>query len=94
MESSKYCETCKRANCNKKVQDMQDIKPNCYVEIEMVCFEGVFVPKELCTIDRLGGVDDCNPCNENCNGYNCSDCIVTKVFNEYARLSNQFNLIS
>lgn len=91
MESSKYCEICKRENCGKKVNDMQDIKPMCYLDIQMVNFEGDFIPIELCTIDRLGGVDDCVPCNENCEGTDCENCIVTRVFNEYARLSNQIN---
>ena len=89
MESSKFCEKCKRKNCSKKVHDMQDMKPSCYVEIQMINFEEDYVPLELCIIDRLGGADDCIPCNESCDGTNCENCIVTKVFNEYARLSNQ-----
>lgn len=89
MESSKFCDKCKRENCNKTVHDMLDIKPSCYVEIPMVKFDEDYVPLELCTVDRLGGVDDCVPCSDSCEGDNCENCIVTKVFNEYARLTNQ-----
>ena len=38
MEKSKWCDVCKRDNCINVggVNDMQDIKPSCYIEIEMV----------------------------------------------------------
>lgn len=92
MEKSKWCDLCKRDKCthNDRVHDMEDIKPDCYVEIEMVeFFQNNCVPKELCTIDRFGNVDDCVPCSKYCTGENCNECIVTRVFNEYARITKQ-----
>ena len=91
MEKSRWCDACQRCNCEKKggVHDMGHIKPSCYVEIEMVEFLGDYVPKELCTTNRFGEIDDCTPCSEHCTGENCEECVVTKVFNEYARLTNQ-----
>lgn len=90
MEKSRWCDVCKRDKCihDGGVNDMGFLKPSCYVEIEMVEFDGDYVPKELCTIDRLGGADDCVPCHESCTG-ECNECVVTKVFNEYARLTKQ-----
>lgn len=89
MEISKYCEICKRPNCCIQVNDMQDMKPSCYVEISMVEYEGCYVPKELCTINRYNEIDDCVSCNEACDGSDCDNCIVTKIFNDYARLTGQ-----
>lgn len=91
MEKSKYCDVCKNSHCTKEVADMGDMKPSCYVEIEMVEYEGTYVPKELCSIDILGGVDDVVPCSKTCMQEDCETCIVTKVFNEYARLTNQMS---
>lgn len=97
MEKSRWCDVCKRTNCKHDgdksyggVPDMGHLKPSCYVEIEMVKFDrDTYVPRELCTTDRMGGIDDCSPCNDACTGENCSECIVPKVFNEYARLTKQ-----
>lgn len=90
MEKSKWCDLCKRNNCKKNggVNDMGDLKPSCYVEVEMFGFSGDYIPKELCSVDRDGGIDDCVPCNESCTG-ECHSCVVRKVFNEYARLTKQ-----
>lgn len=72
---------------------MEDIKPSCYIDVEMTKFEeGCYIPKDLCSINALGEVDDVIPCSDSCNGENCSKCIVTKVFNEYARLTNQISV--
>lgn len=91
MEKSKWCDVCKRDKCTHEggVNDMGDMKPSCYIEIEMVEYDSVYVPRDLCTTDRLGGIDDCVPCSEYCTGEGCYDCIVTKVFNEYARITKQ-----
>lgn len=67
---------------NEKEKDNSNI-------IKMVQFDNTYVPEELCSIDRLGGVDDTHPCNDSCIMENCDSCIVTKVFNEYARLTGQ-----
>ena len=94
MEVSKYCEICKRPNCYIQVNDMQDIKPSCYAEVEMVEYEDCYVPKELCTTNRYDEIDDCIPCSEYCSGEGCDTCIVSKVFNDYARLTGQIKKIN
>ncbi|RHP46984.1 hypothetical protein [Clostridium sp. AF32-12BH] len=91
MEVSRYCEICKNSNCKKQQPDMDDLKPTCYVEIEMVEYERDYVHKELCTIDAHGEVDDVVPCSWTCEQEECDTCVVTKVFNEYARLTRQIN---
>ena len=62
---------------------------------------GGYVPKELCSIDRLGGVDDCDLCCEYCkateegNG-DCEGCAINKCFNrlgEYENLEEQGKLL-
>lgn len=50
------------------------------------------VPEALCTIDRLGGADDflgCGSCFEADNEGNCENCVVQKIFNEYAMITGQ-----
>lgn len=62
---------------------------------------GEYVPKELCSIDRLGGADDCDLCCEYCkateegNEY-CRECAINKCFNklgEYENLEEQGKLL-
>lgn len=65
---------------------IENVEP---VEIEMVRHQDNYVPKELCTMNRFGEVDDCKPCNTECYG-ECNSCKVTKVFNEYAKLTGQY----
>jgi len=58
---------------------------------------GKYVPKELCSIDRFGGADDCDLCCEYCKateeGYeDCTSCAINKCFNrlgEYEDLEKQ-----
>lgn len=42
-----------------------------------------YVPKALCGIDRLGGVDDCDSCSEYCENSAefCDDCQIQRCFN-------------
>ena len=54
------------------------------------------VPAALCTIDRFGGADDfigCGHCFDGAeaNGeeMNCEDCVVNKIFQEYARVQKE-----
>lgn len=61
--------------------------------VRMTDFEGM-VPEELCTIGREGGADDfmgCGKCFDGCGdeGTDCENCVVNKVFVEYARLTGQ-----
>lgn len=62
-------------------------------KIEMVEYCGEMVPAELCTIDREGGADDfvgCGACfNDPYQPAACEGCVVSRIFQEYARLSNQ-----
>lgn len=60
----------------------------------MVEFLGEMVPAELCTIDREGGADDfdgCGCCFNDPNGAEdgCKNCVVNRLFHEYARLTGQ-----
>lgn len=50
---------------------------------------GQFVPKEMCSIDRFGGADDCDTCEEKCQelteaGVSCAECPIQKTFNRLA----------
>lgn len=61
--------------------------------VKMVDYMGM-VPAELCTIDREGGADDflgCGHCFEGCGdkGSDCDNCVVNKLFHEYAVLTGQ-----
>lgn len=92
MEISKYCEICHNPKCpheKSKVSSMEDLKPECYVEFCMINYEDTYVPYDLCTVTRYNEIDDCVPCSESCSAENCDVCIVTKIFNDYARITNQ-----
>lgn len=62
---------------------------------------GGYVPEELCSIDRLGGADDCDLCCEYCKATeegneDCSECAIYKCFNklgEYEELEEQGKLL-
>ena len=62
---------------------------------------GEYVPKELCSIDRLGGADDCDLCCEYCKATeegneDCRECEINKCFNklgEYETLEEQGKLL-
>ena len=63
-------------------------------KIKMVEFLGEMVPAELCTIDREGGADDfdgCGCCFNDPTGAEggCENCVVNRLFREYARLTGQ-----
>lgn len=48
--------------------------------------DGDYLPRKLCSIDRLGGVDDCDSCSECCETYDsdCSECPIQECFNKLA----------
>lgn len=71
--------------CRGFVFKVVDAEP----KVKMVKYEEDYVPEELCTIDRLGGIDDVLPCNESCRQEDCVTCVVTRVFNDYARVTKQ-----
>lgn len=62
---------------------------------------GEYVPKELCSIDRLGGADDCDLCCEYCKATeegseDCRGCAINQCFNklgEYEDLEEQGKLL-
>ena len=72
---------------NEKLKDeLEQLKqPRAAVDTERLTIEydGHYVLKELCTIDRLGGADDCEPCHENCDK-DCGECAVQKCFDKLA----------
>ena len=47
---------------------------------------GMWVPKDMCTIDQFGGADDCASCKEVCKDLDgdCEECPVQGVFNQLA----------
>lgn len=62
---------------------------------------GEYVPRELCSIDRLGGADDCDLCCEYCKAMeegeeDCRGCAINQCFNklgEYEDLEERGKLI-
>lgn len=62
---------------------------------------GEYVPKEMCSIDRLGGADDCDLCCEYCKATedgneDCRGCVINQCFNklgEYENLEEQGKLL-
>lgn len=50
---------------------------------------GEYVPKELCSIDRLGGADDCDLCCEYCEATeDCRECAINHCFNRLGMYEN------
>lgn len=54
---------------------------------------GEYVPKELCSIDRLGGADDCDLCSEYCKATeegneDCEGCAINQCFNRLGLYEN------
>lgn len=62
---------------------------------------GEYVPKDLCSIDRLVGADDCDLCSEYCKATkegneDCRGCAINQCFNklgEYENLEEQGKLL-
>lgn len=58
---------------------------------------GEYVPKGLCSIDRLGRADECDICEEYCKKTeDCSKCAIQKCFErlaEYEDLEEQGKLL-
>lgn len=46
-------------------------------------YDGYFVPKKICTIDREGGADDCEMCTDICDD-KCDSCPIQKCFTRLA----------
>lgn len=52
-------------------------------------YEGMFVPKKICTVDRFGEADDCEPCdNVCCSGLDCRDCVIQECFTRLGEYEN------
>lgn len=59
--------------------------------------DDTYVPRECCTITNpitSGGkseIDDLvMPCSADCN-WGCSECVIQRIMNEYAKLTGQVN---
>ena len=60
--------------------------------VKMVEYLGEQVPEELCTININGEADDfigCGKCQEAEEPGDCENCIVNKIFQDYAKLTSQ-----
>lgn len=57
---------------------------------QTILYDGLYVPKAICTIDRLGGADDCQSCDEVCetSNSNCDDCAIARAFNQLGKYEN------
>lgn len=72
-----------------------------YMERLTMEYCGEYVPKELCSIDRLGNADDCDLCYEYCkatedDGVDCRGCAINQCFNklgEYEELEDKGKLL-
>lgn len=54
---------------------------------------GEYVPRELCSIDREGGADDCDLCCEYCKATeegneDCRECAISRCFNKLGEYEN------
>lgn len=54
-------------------------------------YDGAFVPKELCTIDRNGDADDCDGCEDVCDNIydDCEGCPIQKCFDRLGELEDK-----
>ena len=60
--------------------------------IPMTDYIGYAVPEDLCTIDREGGADDfmgCGHCLDYDGEADCDNCVISRIFEEYAKLTGQ-----
>ena len=56
-------------------------------------YQGEYVPKELCSIDRMGKADDCDLCCEYCKATkegntDCGECAINRCFNKLGAYEN------
>ena len=42
-------------------------------------YDGLFVPKKICTTDRFGEADNCDPCDSVCDE-DCKNCVIQECF--------------
>ena len=50
-------------------------------------YDGQFMPKEMCTIDRFGEADDCETCDIICEDFletGCTECPIQNAFDRLA----------
>lgn len=56
---------------------------------------GNYAPKKLCSIDRLGGADDCETCKEHCEEVccDCEQCAIQELFDRLAKYEDMHEKI-
>lgn len=90
-----WCDKCMKHGCAHieplSYSYRNSSKPDCFIEIEMVQYQGTYIPADLCIFNDDGEVIGTKCCVSSCSQdqTDCNSCIVTKVFNEYARLTRQ-----
>jgi hypothetical protein len=60
--------------------------------IKMIDYDGEPVPEELCTVGRDGIADDfvgCGVCFDAEGDSDCANCVIDRLFKEYARITGQ-----
>lgn len=52
----------------------------------IIKYDGLHFPRAMCTIDRLGGADDCDTCEDMCNDCHmyCKKCPIQQAFERLA----------
>lgn len=50
-------------------------------------YDGLFVPKKICTTDRFGEADDCDPCDSVCDA-DCANCAIQECFTRLGEYEN------
>ena len=55
-------------------------------------YDGQFMPKEMCTIDRFGEADDCETCDVMCEEFMETGCTECPIQNAFARLAEYEDL--
>lgn len=99
-----WCEMCAvlqdrkwmRMDENLARKEVERIVSETICTVQMVECNGHYVPKDFCTMTNpttSGGVsvaDDVKPCTVDCTN-DCDNCIIQKIFDEYAEITRQVN---
>lgn len=58
---------------------IKNIKRRVEMERLTIEYDGLFVPKKICTTDRFGEADNCDPCDSVCDE-DCKNCVIQECF--------------